>query len=290
MTADVFVAIAALSDPDVVETIESIRHAPGRSIRVAVFLQDDDAKTIRALREIDDIDLVHVPTRTARGVGFARAIAASMYENEPWYYQCDSHACFHDNWAEDLIAMADRLDEKAIISTYPRSRECYKPTEITLIEPFLIGDAGLMGRCQDYPASMFDGTCQKARLVGGGHFFAPGDFVADIPYDPHMLFAGEEFSVTIRAWTNGYNLYHPNSTVTYHLYDLEGRRKFIWDYYKQFGERDVFTKRRVATLLGKDSIDMGVYGLGTARTYASYEEYAGCDMLAETFEPGPYLA
>ena len=288
MGHDLFASVVGYEDPDIVETVESLVEDPGMSVHVAVVLQSDDDKIARHLWQMPEVDLVHLPSHKARGVGWARALAQTMYEQEEYYYQTDSHANFYPHWAADLATMHERLGGMNVISTYPRSRECVTTTEVTVIEPFQWGDIGLQGRCQDYHRDIFDNKPIHARLVAGGHLFANGRFVMDVPYDPHIYFGGEEFSLAIRAFTQGYRLWHPAKTVCCHLYDLENKRGRVWENDEEWWMRDLHSKRRIAAMLNWPPVGyyppLGIYGLGTVRTMAEYEDYAMCSIFDRTFE------
>lgn len=292
MKTSIFASVVAYEDPDVWETVTSLIGQAMDPIRVAIVLQGDDyEQTARDMRELPNTHVLRIPRKAARGVGWARHLAQTYYEGEEFYYQTDSHANFHDEWDVALIDMMDSIGKPTVISTYPRSRECYKPDEVTVIEPTFFGDAGLMGRCQDYPGDTFGYEMIPARLIGGGHLFAPGSFVVDVPHDPQMYFAGEEFAMTLRAWTHGYHLAHPRKTVCCHLYDIEHRRRQHWDDHADWGERDARSKERVAMLTGwprKMSLHtLGAYGLGKKRTLRSYEDYAGVRIKAKEFTDDP---
>ena len=57
-------------------------------------------------------------------------------------------------------------------------------------------------------------TPGKSRLLAAGLVFARGAFLREVPMDPQVYFQGEEVSLAIRAYTHGYNLYHPTENVT----------------------------------------------------------------------------
>ena len=57
-------------------------------------------------------------------------------------------------------------------------------------------------------------------FLAAGFNFASGKRVREVPYDAHSLFLfdGEETSLAVRAWTHGYDFYHPDRDVVSHLY------------------------------------------------------------------------
>src|SRR4029079_6290659 len=53
----------------------------------------------------------------------------------------------------------------------------------------------------------------RARFLSAHFLFAPGSFVRDVPYDPALYFIGEEITLAVRAFTCGYDLFHPGETI-----------------------------------------------------------------------------
>ena len=63
MKADVLVSVAAYQDPDVLKTVQSLLHAPGRSLRIIVVEQSDWT----AIPLSTDIEVIRLERRQARG-------------------------------------------------------------------------------------------------------------------------------------------------------------------------------------------------------------------------------
>jgi hypothetical protein len=99
-----------------------------------------------------------------------------------------------------------------------------------------------------------------------------------VPHDPEYYFHGEEISIAVRAFTHGYDLFHPHKIIAWHEYTRKGRKK-QWDDDTTWTERNKKSHERNKKLLGVDGIqndiDFGRYGLGTVRTIDEYERYAG---------------
>ena len=70
-------------------------------------------------------------------------------------------------------------------------------------------------------------------FFAAGFSFQRGHRLLNVPYDPYAayLFDGEEMSMAIRMWTNGYDFYTPNYDVAYHLYSPNDNkiRPVFWD-------------------------------------------------------------
>jgi Glycosyltransferase (GlcNAc) len=119
----------------------------------------------------------------------------------------------------------------------------------------------------------------RARFLSGGFLFAPGTFVREVPYDPELYFLGEEASMTVRAFTHGYDLFHPCETIVWHDY-VRKDAVMHWDDHTeankigiQWGERDLRSKSKIRKLLLGQPVD--AFGLGNVRTMEEFEAYAG---------------
>jgi hypothetical protein len=119
----------------------------------------------------------------------------------------------------------------------------------------------------------------RARFLSAGFLFAPGFFVQEVPYDPELYFLGEEASMTLRAFTHGYDLFHPCETIIWHDYVRENGIKH-WDDHIEanhtgadWKERDLQSKNKIQRLLSGQKLD--TFGIGMVRTIQEFEEYAG---------------
>jgi hypothetical protein len=128
----------------------------------------------------------------------------------------------------------------------------------------------------------------KARTISGHFYFTSGNFIKEVPYDPDIYFGGytEETTLSVRAFTNGYDFFSPYRMVMWHEYTRNYRPKH-WDDHgkesqtkKTSGERDVFARNKTRQLFEQENhgINMGEYGLGTKRSLHDYEVYGGFDF------------
>jgi hypothetical protein len=123
------------------------------------------------------------------------------------------------------------------------------------------------------------------------HFcFTTGQFCKEVPHDPEYYFHGEEISIAVRAFTHGYDLFHPHRIIAWHEYTRKGRTKH-WDDHtgetknkipdnKDWGQRNSDCHKRNRVLFSMDgesydTIEWGKYGFGKKRTLRDYEKYAG---------------
>lgn len=121
--------------------------------------------------------------------------------------------------------------------------------------------------------------------IAAGMFFAPGSFLREVPFDPHLdyLFTGEEILHSARAWTSGYDIYSPHKNIVFHLYTREEAPKIWTD--KTYKDDDAFNKVKLLMDLKPDAEvsqhlqnNIDKYGLGKTRTLQEYYNFAGIDL------------
>jgi len=93
--------------------------------------------------------------------------------------------------------------------------------------------------------------------------------------------------VGVRAYTHGYDLFHPNEIVLWHYYTRETVRHYN-DHHDIARELDKSSHRRNRILFGMDpnlnNLEFGEYGFGTKRSLAEYERYAGVRFRDRTVQ------
>jgi hypothetical protein len=139
-----------------------------------------------------------------------------------------------------------------------------------------------------------------ARFYSAHFCFTLGQFSKEVMHNPEYYFHGEEISISARAYTWGYDLFHPHVPVVYHEYTRKGRTK-QWDDDKTWGEKNRISHLMNRRLFGMDGEEQqghdGEFGFGPERTLRDYEKYAG--MLFEkrsvqkytidkNYPPNPY--
>ncbi len=85
--------------------------------------------------------------------------------------------------------------------------------------------------------------------------------------------------MTVRAFTSGYDLFHPSETIVWHDYLRADARKHWGDHTeansapRSWSALDEASRRKVQRLLCGETI--AGFGVGTSRTLEEYEAYAG---------------
>jgi hypothetical protein len=307
MSNTIFVQIASYRDPELLPTIrDCIKNAKyPELLTFGICWQHAAEDTWDTLAEFTDrpqFTIMDVQWNESKGVCWARHNVQNMWKGEKYTLQLDSHHRFVENWDEQLITLMGQTgSEKPIITSYAAP---YSPTEAALTPH---GPYNMVGKFAGdiilfTPASIPDyAKLTKpipARFVSGHYYFTYGVHCQECMYDPELYFTGEEISLSVRSFTLGYDLFHPHKTIIWHEYTRVGRTKH-WDDFasknktagivkQTWDDIDFKSKNRVRVLLDQrvdPSIDLGKYTLGTVRTLADYELYAGINFKLNLLHP-----
>jgi len=115
----------------------------------------------------------------------------------------------------------------------------------------------------------------NAKFYSAHFAFTSGLFVKEVPHDPQLYFTGEEMSITLRAYTYGYSLFHPHILIAWHEYTRKNRNKH-WDDHNEWWKIDKHSKNHYLSIF--DNIG-GHYGLGKERTIEDYIKTTGFNFL-----------
>jgi hypothetical protein len=249
------------------------------------------------------IRYVRIEPHLARGACWARHLVQTLYNEEEYYFQIDSHTIFDKDWDLYFINQYRHLEQyhaNPIITSYPYPFDIVdgdltnlkKGQTTTDCMMLAVNEEHTFKNKQEQHASI-RGTFVKKKepshgfLVAGGCLFGPGHLVERVPYDPHIYFSGEECSYALRLWTHGYNIFHPCNMPVYHQYVgkyrnkawadkmIEPHAQTKWHEYSNAGKSRSW---RVTT--GKE---LGIYGLGTKRTLKQYIDFCGLDYINQKY-------
>jgi hypothetical protein len=283
----IFISLAAYRDPQLVPTVEDcMRKAsdPTR-LRFGICWQRDAEDPPLPFADDARFRVLEVSWRESKGACWARAECMKLWQGEDWFLQVDSHCRFTQAWDEALVRKASETgSDKPILSTYA-APFTPGPAEVLQGGPFqmVFQQFTVDGIPQLRPGAFPPGTTSerplRARFLAAGFLFAPGKFVAEVPYDPELYFMGEESAMTVRAFTHGYDLFHPAETIVWHDYIRAESRKHWGDHTDAadvptpWSKLDETSRRKVMRLLMGEAVES--FGLGGVRTLQEYEIYAG---------------
>lgn len=301
MSGSIFVSIAGYRDPDCMNTLRSLfsnAREPER-IRVGLCWQalpgtDDEFFPVRD-RE-DQCTVLRVDARESRGACWARSRIESLWCGEDYLLQIDSHMRFTKDWDLLLPAMLARCaSNKPVLSTYAQEfPKSFPDTDDFTADRFpnlyaqKFDEQGILllgSTC--YPLSWAPGIPERNAFFSANFFFADASVIESVPYDPHLYFFGEEITMAVRLFTHGWDIFTPNAVPVFHNYDRRPERGLHWDDHHDWWDLDRRSRARVRHLLGTEAsvdpyivADISKYGLGSVRSLAEYEEFAGVDFRA----------
>jgi hypothetical protein len=284
----IFVSIAAYRDPELIPTIEDcIRKARWpNELRFGVCWQHAGDEPRPPMLGGGRMRLLDIPWRESRGACWARAECMKLYEGEDWFLQLDSHHRFVQDWDAVLLDQAAKSGSALpVLTTYAAVYDPQAPLPASdaptcmRFDRFTTEGIALyqFGAIPGWEAR--GGQPMRSRFVSGHLLFAPGRFVGDVPYDPDLYFIGEEITLAIRAFTHGYDLFHPGAHVAWHEYTRKLRPKHWDDHVAAMGAETPWHSRDAASLAKVrrflETPEIGRFGCGEKRSFADYESYAG---------------
>ena len=293
----IFVSIASYRDPELVRTIKSAIDNASRpnEIYFGLVIQDFD-KEIPDLSWLKNTNTIIMHPREARGAGFARAKAMTLYSGQDYYLQIDSHTIFEKNWDVMCIDQLQKAQEiskhkNIILSHFPPGFYVETNNMISYITkdkdkpPYATKQVPSLNRRNEWTAKRVELSDKNrsypevSSTILAGFVFTIGSIVEEVPYDPEISFFGEEICFAMRAWTRGWDIYSPSVTILYHFYH-RGNYKKIWKdrnirklSWKEI--EDISKDKQKRVLCG---IEKGAFGAGNYRHLKAYEKLIGFDF------------
>lgn len=294
----IFIQIASYRDSELLPTLRDIcyKSSGHNELSFGIVWQKDETEKIDEFTSDSRVRIITCPWQDSKGLGWARSLTQSLYKDEDFTLQLDSHHRFCQDWDKALIEVYDNLkneSEKPLITAYAAG---YDPNNDKYLEPkackVLPHDFKSSGTIWLNPVQINPPIDKpiRARFVSGHYYFTAGQHCIEYKYDPDLYFAGDEIALSARSYTMGYDLYHPHQCFIWHYYGRNDKSKHWTDHSdhnkangfieKTWFERDDYSKKRIRQLLGEEDygIDLGIYGLGNKRSIKEYERYCGFDF------------
>ena len=316
----IFIQIASYRDPQLLPTVEdcisNAKHPENLVFCIAHQFSDDDtfSKDIDKYRDDSRFKIVDVEHKSSLGACWARNLIQQHYGGEDYTLQIDSHHRFAENWDETLIGMIKQLQEKGhkkpLLTAYISSFNPENDPDERVKEPWwmtfdrFIPEGAVFFLPATIPGWEDMTEPVPARFYSAHFCFTLGQFALEVPHDPNYYFHGEEISIAVRAYTHGYDLFHPHKVVAWHEYTRKGRTKH-WDDDPEWVAKNNASHFRNRSLFGMDGecspcmrSNIGQYWFGEERTLQDYERYAGLKFktrgvqqytLDNKFAPNPVI-
>ena len=299
----IFISIASYCDELLFFTLKDCLKKANKpdNLTFAVVDQNDatQREKIDKLSFHNQVKYVYINKIDTLGVSWARNIAFSLWDNEEYLLQIDSHMLFEQDWDLSLLQQYKELQsisKKPIITTYPYNftfDENEKPVHSNNSSKYVLvlrphPDTSLS---EDNAVLRFRAEHQLSDTpvlgchIAAGFVFTSASFIEEVPYDPYLYFHGEEQSLSLRSYSKGWDIYHPNVIPLYHHYKLINT-----EYDSHHWNKNVQSKRvlsasylklraisRVNRLFYEDGMSGSIYGLGSERTLEEFIIFSGID-------------
>ncbi len=302
----IFISIASYQDPLLKNTIQdAFNKAQNKSALVfGICDQSNREISLDDLEFKEQIRYEHVEALLSRGPCWARARIQALFNNEDFYLQIDSHTLFDENWDQKLIDALLTIEKRGNISSYhkkpfitgyPRGfgfnetlQKYEKESSDKNVQPigyrkdslFLRGrfsrQIGLVTNIHDFT---------HGYLLAAGCLFSRGSLVKEIPYDHNYYFYGEEISLMLRLFTNGYSAFHMADMPVFHLYTNHETidRPLHWSPEEDKDRIIKWHQLEEKSILRLDELVKGAklegFGLGNKRSLNEYKTLSGVDLV-----------
>ncbi|WP_342754616.1 GlcNAc-transferase family protein [Pantoea sp. MBD-2R] len=309
----IFVSIASYRDAELLPTLHNmLEKASGLSaLNITVCWQDDGdislfqqagftlcEKTKSGEHDLfifahqgNRLQILCIDYFLSEGACWARSLCEKLYQQEDYCLQIDSHCRFIDGWDIEMISLLQQMKQhsaKPIISSYPPGYQPGKEDEKAEYVSRLVLRGFSSEKILQLTSVDFQSNAPvRGSYLAGGFIFAEARFLREVPNDPLIFFEGEEIAMAVRAFTHGYDIWHPHKILLWHFYGRENHARIWSDHNDEaekagsiscvWWERDRLSKKRVKVLLGieKEACDPGHWGLGNERSLGEFEYAAG---------------
>ncbi|KAF2072433.1 hypothetical protein CYY_006245 [Polysphondylium violaceum] len=222
----------------------------------------------------------------SKGPTYARYLATTLYKNETYFMQIDSHIRFIKGWDTSAISELFMTKSKSSLGKYdiPRSVLTYYPMaynasidglpkeDHSQVPRLCKGDFNGKGIIT-FNSYIFKPGKEplECPYIAAGFFFTTGEALDLVPFDPYLpnLFEGEEILYSVRMWTAGFRFFGPTINLCYHYYTRKGSPKF-WEDDHQYGTDMVKSMDKVKFILGWNTTRVDTSG----PIYKDIEKYS----------------
>lgn len=313
----IFIQIASYRDPQLLPTLKDCldKAKNPENLVFSIAWQhspDDTWDNLDEFKNDKRFKIIDIDYKLSEGACWARNLLQQQYIDEEYTLQLDSHHRFIKDWDTELISMIKQLKkkghEKPLLTGYVSSFDPDNEPAGRVLEPWKMNFDRFIpeGAVFFLPATIDDYKERTepipARFYSAHFCFTLGQFCKEVQHDPEYYFHGEEISIAVRAYTWGYDLFHPHKTVVWHEYTRKGRTK-QWDDDPLWVTRNNNCHKRNRKLFEMDGeqrdVDFGKYDFGTVRSLAEYESYSGLSFkkrgvqqytLDNNLAPNPFIS
>ena len=310
----IFIQVASYRDPQLITTIKSALENAKKPENLVFgiarqYHEEDGFDNLDEYRNDNRFRIIDIPYTESKGACWARNQIQQLYKNEEYTLQIDSHMRFEKNWDDEFIKMIVDLQSKGynkpLLTGYVSSFDPDNDPNGRIKEPWrmvfdrFIPEGAVFFLPETIPNWNNLTEPVTARFYSAHFCFTLGKFSVEVQHDPEFYFHGEEISIAARAYTHGYDLFHPHKVLIWHEYTRKGRVK-QWDDDGDWVNKNNKAHKKNRSLFGmdnEDELDFGKYGFGEERTLRDYEKYSGLLFskravqkytIDKNYPPNPY--
>ena len=236
MKKELYVQIPAYRDTELSSTLLDLfkKAASPQKIRVSVVWQHARHEKLEPkVLNLPNLELTAVPCEESLGCNWARRRLQRDWRGERYTLLLDSHHRFVRHWDVQLLGMFEALRrddvKRPIITAYlpaydPDCEPHGRMREVLKIYP-LERENGLLTKLTSHGVVFWKELTKPlpANFLSLHFLFAEGRFNEDVEADPEIYFFGDEVVTSLRAFTLGYDFFHPHRLLGWHLYDRKTR-------------------------------------------------------------------
>lgn len=272
----IFVSIAAYCDTELSATLIDLVNKAGypENLNIVVCLQDTEENYQKYLQQFPFVRFLFIPYKQGKGVSYARHLIQQEVGEETFYLQLDSHHRFEKNW--DLICFElyySIENNKKILSSYLPVYDPENSNQPLEKDPYILNGEYFYDndklRIQPHVLehSLYYSKPVPGYLVSAHFIFCEMNWVKTVPYDPKLYFEGEEDTLSVRTFTHGFTVYHPQKVIARHFYTRENhtRHTDVVPEWVAMHEISLQRMRMVVGMIPEDET-IGIYGNGSERS------------------------
>ena len=238
------------------------------------------------IRDLPGLEIIDIDADESEGCNWARAMAQQRWDGEPFTLLLDSHHRFVRGWDELLLIMHGDLSDAGVrqplltgyLPAYrPDSEPGGRGKRPYMMAP-LSRDNGVLTRLTSYPIPFWTTLTEPlpAEFLSLHFVFAAGRFNDDVRFDPRIYFFGDELVTGLRAYTHGYDMFHPHRIIGWHCYD-RSRGVPHWD---DHADWEVRHKRSLELMRDLFSGRPTPIELGSVRSVRDYQDLILTELVS----------
>ena len=119
---------------------------------------------------------------------------------------------------------------------------------------------------------------EESMCVAAGLIFAPAKIIQEVPYDPDIVFWGEEVTFSMRAWLRGWRIYSAKEWIASHHYTRDKTHPRIQDLSKKYITMDKVSTWHQMEIWSENYL--GIWGSPELGGVDRYSKFVDINMKA----------